>query len=276
MSSAQDIDLPPENWNFLQGCLSSDESIIERKDVLDTIVDVFTPDNHVVFLEGESGIGVTTVLAQFVAANMDNSFSIFLSPASQYSYSLDYVRLIIAEQLKLFLDGTPFEKAAIDDAEYGTLLFRTRAKFKGKIAYFVVDGLAHIAADDEAYISAILNSALPTGVGNFRFLISGPQQRLARSLNKVASKTCQLRRFTESEVDTLFEEFSLPSTELADLKQLCRGNPGKLCAIKRQLKIGASLSDVLLSSPEKHLDFIALDFKNIDDLTVSQKKLFRY
>lgn len=272
MSSAQDIELQPKNWNSTQLFLSSDEPLIERKDVLETIVDVFTSENHVVFLEGESGIGATTVLAQFVAANMENTFSVFLSPASQYSYSLDYVRLIIAEQLKLFLDEVPFEKAAIDDAEFSTLLFRTRARFKGKIAYFVVDGMAHIPVDDDAYISAIFNSALPIGVGNFRFLISGPQNRLAKSLNKSSSKTCQLRRFTESEVDALFEEFALPFGELADLKQLCRGNPGKLCAIKRQLKVGTSLPDVLLSSPEKHLDFIALDFNNIDELSANQKK----
>ncbi|WP_283182885.1 hypothetical protein [Pseudomonas svalbardensis] len=272
MSNAQDIDLQPRNWNYMQGPLSSDDSLIERKDVLQTILDVFTPDNHVVFLESESGMGATTALAQFVAANMDNTFSVFLNPSSQYSYSLDYVRLIIAEQLKFFLDGKTFDKAAIDDAEFSTLLFRARSKFKGKIAYFVVDGLAHIPTDDESYVSAILNSALPIGVDNFRFLISGPQLRLAKCLNKVTSKTCQLRRFLDLEVDMLFEEFPLLPAELDDLKQLCRGNPGKLCAIKRQLKVGAILSDVLLSSPEKHLDFIALDFSKFDDLSISQKK----
>lgn len=272
MSNALDIDLQPKNWNYMQGPLSSAESLIERKDVIQTILDVFTPDNHVVFLEGESGMGATTALAQFVAENMNNTFSVFLNPSSQYSYSLDYVRLIIAEQLKFFLDGKPFDKSAIDDAEFSSLLFRARSKFKGKIAYFVVDGLAHIPADDESYVSAILNSALPIGVDNFRFLISGPQLRLAKCLNKVTSKTCQLRRFLDSEVDMLFEEFPLLNVEIEDLKQLCRGIPGRLCAIKRQLKVGAILSDLLVSSPEKHLDFIALDFSKFDDLSVSQKK----
>ncbi|WP_137212708.1 hypothetical protein [Pseudomonas sp. CFBP13509] len=273
MSSAQDTKLEPINWNYMQSPLNADESLIERKDVLDTIYDVFTADNHVVFLEGESGIGATTALAQFVAANKENTFSLFLSPSSQYSYSLDYAKLIIAEQLKYFLDGVGFEKPSIDEAEYSTLLFRTRSKFKGKIAYFVVDGLAHIPPDDESYISAILNSALPIGVGSFRFLISGPQSRLAKALNKGASKTCQLRRFTELEVEELFEEFDLAPSDIGDLKQLCRGNPGKLCAIKRQLKIGTSLADILLSSPDKHLDFIALDFNKFDELSVSQKKV---
>lgn len=260
------------NWNYMQSFPNISELQVERLDILETIYDVYDSENNVVFLEGESGIGATTVMAQFVAKNLEHTFSLFLSPASRYSYSIDYVKLQIAEQLTIFLEDGPFEKAAIDEAEFSALLFRTKAKFKGKNAYFVVDGLAHIPLEDDSCIAMILNSALPIGLPGFRFLISGPQSRLAKSLNKSTSKTCQLRRFTDLEMDTLFEEFSISQKELNDLKQLCRGNPGRLCAVRRQLKVGTALSEVLEGGPDKYLDFIALDFKNFDDLNVDQKK----
>ncbi|WP_395607014.1 hypothetical protein [Pseudomonas sp. B22129] len=260
------------NWNYLQAFPDLVSDKIARNDILGTISDVYGPENHVVFLEGESGIGATTVLAQFVVENLENTFSLFLSPASRYSYSIDYVKLRIAEQFKMFLDGVTSESFAVGDSEYTSLVFRVRGKLKGRIAYFVVDGLDHIPPEDDSYISEIFSSALPVGIDGFRFLISGSQSRLARFLNKSFSKTCQIRRFTSMEVDQLFAEFSFCENQLNDLKQLCRGNPGRMCAIKRQLKVGADLKEILESSPDKYLDFIALDFKGFDELNLEQKR----
>lgn len=201
------------------------------------------------------------------------TFSLFLSPASRLSYSLDYIKVKIAEQLKIFLDGTPFDKGAIDEAEYSTLINKTRARFRGKTAYFVVDGLNHIPFEDETYIDTILNSALPVGMDGFRFLISGPQSRFIPHINKIGSKPYQLKRFTATETEELFKENNLSDSELDDLKQLCRGNPGRLSAIKRQLKSGSNIHEILETNPEKYLDFIALDFKNLEHLDEEKTKI---
>ncbi|MXI46947.1 hypothetical protein GRW89_10575 [Pseudomonas moraviensis] len=261
------------NWNYTNSFPSSSDLQVERRDVLDTILEIFTPTTSVVFLEGDSGIGATTTLAQFVAEHCDIAFSLFLNPSSRLSYSLEYIKVKIAEQLKIFVDGVPFDKGAIDEAEYGTLVNKTRAKLKGKNCYFVVDGLNHIPNDDEKHIADIMGIALPIGVEGFRFLISGPQIRLGKHINKIGSKPYQLKRFTPSEVDALFKEFPLTDVELDEVKLLCKGNPGRLCAIRRTLKAGGDITEVMKTNPEKYLDFIALDFQNFDTLSVLQKKI---
>lgn len=266
-------ELVESNWNLSASFPIVADPEIPRHDMLDTLLEVFTPSNPIVFLEGDSGIGATNTLAQFVREHIESCFSLFLSPASRFSYSLDYIRVKIAEQLKIFLDGTPFEKGAIDEAEYSTLINKARVKLKGKTVYFVVDGLNHIPLEDESYVASIMNSALPIGVEGFRFLISGPQIRFQPHLNRVGSKPYQLRRFTASETEMLFDDCGLNADELDDLKQLCRGNPGRLSAVRRQLKAGSSFEEIIQGNPEKYLDFVALDFKNFDALTENQKKI---
>lgn len=267
-----DLAVIESNWNFNSNFPSLKNHQIDRFQVIETIKEVLTPDNPVVFLEGESGIGATTVLAQFTIANQSCTFSIFLNPASRYSYSLEYVKIKLAEQFKIFLDGVPYDKASIDDGEYSSLIHRVRAKFKNSPAYFVVDGLAHIAPEDENDVRSILTKALPTGMDSFRFLLAGNQVRLSGHLNRVSSKPYQLMRFTPAEVDQLFLEFDLEQRQLDELKDICKGNPGRLCSIRRLLKSGKSLDDILGVAPEKYLDFIELEFATVKSFTMPQRR----
>lgn len=261
------------NWNFTSSFPTVSEKQIVRRDMLDTIAEIFTSKTQVVFLEGDSGIGATSTLAQFVEENPQYTFSIFLNPASRHSYGLEYVKLKIAEQLKIFLDGVPFEKGAIDEAEYGTLLNRTRAKLKGKSGYFVIDGLEHIPIEDDSYVGTLLSLAVPIGMEGFRFLISGASERLAKHINRAGYKPYRLKRFTPAEVAELFDEFDLQEVDLDELKHLCKGNPGRLSAVRRQLKSGVSIDEIFRVSPEKYLDFIALDFTNFNSLSPNQQKI---
>ncbi|MEE4158946.1 hypothetical protein V2I75_16815 [Pseudomonas viridiflava] len=261
------------NWNYGSSFPHVNENEIPRQDILDTLSEIFSTSIPIVFLEGESGIGASVTLGQFVKKNENFCFSLFLSPSSRLSYDIDYIRVKIAEQLKIFLDGVPFEKGAIDEAEYGTLINRTRSKFKGKTAYFVVDGLNHIPTEDEKYISSIMNIALPIGVEGFRFLISGPQERLSAHLKKINSKPYQLKRFTNFETEHFFGDLGLSVAELDEIKQICRGVPGRVSAVRRQLKSGATITEILSSSPDKYLDFVKLDFKNFDTLQEPEKNI---
>ena len=53
------------NWNFSRDFPQIDQAAIERPYFLETIVDILTTSNPVVFLEGDEGDGATTTLAQF-------------------------------------------------------------------------------------------------------------------------------------------------------------------------------------------------------------------
>ncbi|WP_248732369.1 hypothetical protein [Pseudomonas sp. MWU13-2517] len=261
------------NWNYGNSFPRVVGSEVSRDDVLETISEIFTSSTAVVFLEGDSGIGLTSTLAQFVCRDEKQCFSLFMSPASRLSYDLSYIRVRIAEQLKLFLDGTNFDKGAIDEAEYQTLINRTRSRMRGKPAYFVIDGLCHIPKDDETYIEALMTQALPIGMEGFRFLISGSQDRLGKYLNGTGSKPYQLKRLTKAETTVFFKEYSLSEQDIDEIFHLCRGIPSRLSTIRRQIKSGAQLGEILSSGPEQNLDFINLDFKNFEELSTDEKKL---
>jgi hypothetical protein len=261
------------NWNYVNSFPRVIGNEVIRDDVLETISEIFTSHTSVVFLEGDSGIGLTTTLAQFVSRDEKQCFSLFLSPASRLAYDISYIRVRIAEQLKLFLDSVSFDKGAIDEAEYQTLINRTRSRMRGKQAYFVIDGLCHIPRDDDAYIEAIMTQALPLGVEGFRFLISGTQDRLGKYLNSTGSKPYQLKRLTKAETITFFEEQNLSDQEVDEIFHLCRGIPSRLSTVRRQMKFGVTLADIMSAEPEQNLDFVNLDFKNFDALSDDEKKL---
>lgn len=264
---------PLHNWNYVNSFPRVMGSEVLRDDVLETISEIFTSSTAVVFLEGDSGIGLTATLAQFVSKDEKHCFSLFLSPASRLSYDLSYIRVRIAEQLKFFLDSVSFDKGAIDEAEYLTLINRTRSRMRGKPAYFVIDGLCHIPKDDEAYIEAIMTQALPVGMEGFRFLISGSQDRLGKYLNGTGSKPYQLKRLTKAETTIFFDEYSLTDNDIDEIFHLCRGIPSRLGTVRRQIKSGVRLEDIMSAGPEQNLDFVLLDFKNFDALSDDEKKL---
>lgn len=258
------------NWNYTDSFPMVHGHEVAREDVLQTIADIFT-STPIVFIEGASGIGTSTTLAQFVKRNEQVCFSLFLNPSSRFSYDATYVRLLLAEQLKIFVDSIPFDRSAIDEAEFFQLIAKTRAKLRGKKAYFVVDGLSHIPKEDDSYIAAIMTEVLPLGTDGFRFLFSGSQERLAPHIKSLSSKPHQLRRFMPAEAKELFQNIPLSDAEHEEIFQVCQGLPSRLSAIKRQLASGVELSFILSKNPEQHLDFVNLDFKNFENLSDSEK-----
>ncbi|RMO86674.1 hypothetical protein ALQ33_05542, partial [Pseudomonas syringae pv. philadelphi] len=261
------------NWNYDNSFPHVVGNEVSRDDVIETVSEIFTPSTAVVFLEGDSGVGLTTTLAQFVSRHEKQCFCLFMSPASRLSYDLSYIRVRIAEQIKVFLDSESFDKGAIDEADYQTLINRTRSRMRGKPTYFVIDGLYHIPKDDEAYVEAIMTQALPIGMDGFRFLISGSQDRFGQYLNGTGSKPYQLKRLTKAETSEFFYDHVLPASDLDEIFHLCRGIPSRLSTVRRQIRAGVSLTDILSSEPEQNLDFVNLDFKNFDSLSMPEKKL---
>lgn len=251
------------SWNFINSAPPVKDDEIKRTPILDTIVEVIKDDTNVVFLEGESGIGATTLLSQFIKNSQNITFSLFLNPSSKYSYSLEYVKVILAEQFRTFLGEPEQDKLAIEDVEYSTLINKVKVKTKRDVVYFVVDGLDHIPADDESDINDILKIALPIGVAQFKFIISGSQKRLAKHINNVNTKPYQIMRMSPFEVDLIFSDLNLSEKELGEIKDVCKGVPGYLSSIKRMLQDGTSLEHILKSSPEKYLDFVDIEIKKI-------------
>jgi hypothetical protein len=258
-----------ENWNFARDFPKLDEHVVDRPYFLETIVDILTPETPVVFLEGEEGDGATTTLAQYCLKYPDQTFSLFIRAASRFSYSPEYLRLSLAEQFHWYVYGTALVKHAVDPGEFEALVHLVRRKKKSATLYIVVDGLHQIP--DLRLAEQILKEVLPIGVDNFRFIISGQQAILGKSVGAVGTKPYQQLKFRPEDTQAYLNGLRLAHADIVEIHKLCKGIPGRIAAVKRLLNGGTALADILEHEPGRYLEFIRLEFKDLDDLTQSQR-----
>jgi len=249
------------------------DPLVRRDHLLDAIAQVATAESPVVFLEGEEGSGTSTLLAQFAEMHADNTFSLFIRPASRFAYSPDYLRLVLAEQYWWQLTGTRLDKQFVDIAEFSTLQLRVRRAARQRPIYITVDGLHQIPAEDINGVKTIFTDVLPIGVDGFRFVIAGAESLLERYLSSVRSKSYRLARFSDSESELILANLSIDAESRIQLLKLCRGNPGRLSSVRRLVASGVSAESILRSAPDKYLKFIGLEFEPIAALTETQKLL---
>lgn len=261
------------NWNFVRDFPDLSNDLINRPHFLETITDILSGENPVVFLEGEEGDGATTTLAQFCKKYPEHSFSLFIKPASRFAYSLDYLRLALAEQFHWYLFGTSLNKEHLDASEFDTLVLRVRRKQRSAALYFVVDGLHQIPAEDQRIVAQIFSEVLPMGVDNCRFLITGNQSVLGSHLKSIKSKPYQQLRFRPEESRAYLSAASLTDEETHAVHLLCKGVPGRLAAVRRLLLSGTKLSTILDSEASRYLEFIRLEFASLESMPELQQQI---
>lgn len=258
------------NWNFARDFPQLDDSLVNRPNFLETIADILKTI-PIVFLEGEEGDGATTTVAQFCVRYPDQTFSLFVKPASRFSYSADYLRLILAEQFYWYVTGESFDQASIDSSEFVTLIHKVRKKKKNNLLYIVVDGLHQIPAEEFARVEEIFKDVLPIGVENFRFLIVGQQSNFQRVGLKVASKPYQQLKFSLEDTEEFLRDNVLTKEQVHEIHKVCKSVPGRIASVKRLLKTGVTLEDLLRKEPTKYLEFIKLEFAVLDELIEDQR-----
>jgi hypothetical protein len=275
MNSTLDLNPSPlaHNWNFARDFPSIDQSSIERPYFLETIADILTPSNPVVFLEGDEGDGATTTLAQFCKKYPDQTFSLFIKPASRFAYSPDYLRLALAEQFHWYINGTSLDKSFLDESEYQTLIHQVRRKKKASTLYFVVDGLHQIPFEDLRLIEIIIHEVLPIGVDNCRFIITGQQTNLGKFVTKVGTKPYQQLKFRPEDTQQYLSTLPLSGDEISEIHKICKGVPGRIASVKRLIISGTNLKSILESEPDKYLEFIKLEFNSLDSLPMAKQKI---
>ena len=220
-----------ENWNFSRNFPILDGCIVDRPNFLETIVDILTDDNPIVFLEGDEGDGASTTLAQFCKKYPDQTFSLFIKPASKFAYSIDYLRLVLAEQFHWYVSGTSFEKSFVDSGEYETLFHAVRKKKKATKIYFVVDGLHQIPEEDRRHVEQIIRDVLPCGVDKFLFLIAGQQAELGKYFSTLKSKPYQQLKFRPEDTEFYLRDLSLDPQDALEIHKLCKAVPGRIASV---------------------------------------------
>lgn len=247
---------------------------IPRNNFLDAVSDFFQNDVKLVIVEGEEGIGRTTLLAQYARRKPTASISLFLKPVSKISYSPDYVRTVLGEQIYWLLNQEP-PNQIITESLYKSLLFELQkhAQKNRIIYYFVVDGLFDIPPEAQKERDSIISDHLPIGFTGFHFLVSGNINEFPESIKKTTShKTLTLVALTHLETDLFFPEESFKDS-IKEIHRMCRGNPRNLAAVRRLLKNGVSINDLQNVEQSSFPDFVRVEWKKMGEISPKAKQV---
>jgi len=209
---------------------------ISRENIVLHLDTLFAGDIRIVTVEGQEGIGKTTLLKEIVGQRRTNSVALFITSASRWAYDPDELATDMSRQMAKLLGA---QESADSDGpgEYRKRLHALIRKVSAgdKLFYFVIDGLGELPEDDSATLQQIIG-LLPFGIENFRFLIAAEVSRLG--LNRSATrfhKPLLLSPFTRDEASRYMQDLNLPPSALNEIYSLSRGVPGHLASIRRIL-----------------------------------------
>lgn len=229
--------------------------LIERGNFLDTIDGVFDSGTDVVVAEGEEGIGKTILLAQFARRHPDHTPSLFIRPTSRWGHDPEILRFDLCNQIQWA--ACQEELSSIEDASDAFLRsavtkLQRRTRY-GERFFFAVDGLDEIP-EHSAYVRELVLGMLPLGLPGFRFLLSGDLDELSQYLPEgVRRKSYLLSGFTPGQVLRYFEDLEVDRESLKEVSETCRAIPGHLDAVRRILRTGTDVRDLLKEWPDKQL-----------------------
>ena len=214
---------------------------IGRDHLLDTYESVFSRPVDLLVVEGESGIGKTTLLSQFARRNPICSVCSFVPPIRRQNYDHQTLRRDYCAQLHAILN--PRESSQPEHDRDGVLesLIQKLKRRRGKANYyFLLDGLTDIT---DPIIMNEVARLLPIGHG-FPVIITADARKLPSELiARQATQTTLAVRFSLSEVHQYFDDLQLTDANIRDLYQDCgKGIPAPLASVRRSLLAGAEIS----------------------------------
>jgi len=243
------------------------EREILRESFLGTLEYLFETHSMVI-VEGQDGIGKTTLLAQFAKRHPDTSISIFITPATRSSYDPESIRLDLLNQAwwilyQKELDSEEEENLDIK-SQLGTKYSSLQKKARSQKFYFIVDGLGEIPDNDSNYRELILD-LLPLGRGKeFRFLISGNSDKLPEQvLNQIPNKPFTMSPYTLDDAYQNLADLDFSKEDITELYKIFQ-LPGQLASIRRSIQSGLSKEEFLGDIPSKAAYLFELEWKHVD------------
>ena len=214
--------------------------MVLRPHLISTIIELFDSYTAIVCVESRPGYGKTTLLREFAEHCKGPCFSVFLRAASRHSYDPVLARSDLANQLYWQLESRRLsDDHEPSESELRTLLNRcTRHLFRRNAnAYFVIDGLDNVPAEDDAILQAIMN-LLPFGAAPFRFLFSSDHSNnIFRHHRTLQVKPFVLPVFTSHETDEFLSDIVDDKSLRLRYHNALGGVPALLASARRQLPV---------------------------------------
>jgi hypothetical protein len=245
---------------------------IERPHFLSNFDEMLEGNSEIVTIEGEEGCGKTILAAQFVLRHAERTFSLFVSAASAYARSPDYLLNVLCDQIHWYFKGTRLP-AGENPERYlrsAYLQLQRNATASGKPFFFVIDGLLQMSTQDADIISLMLTEYLPLGIPVFKFLLTGDMDRFPEGIaGKVAISTWRPPGFSPDETKKYLAGLGISDDAVREINNTFRGMPGKLASIRRIILAGTSPSAFENDLPRTLSDLLQSEWRAVcaDDQT---------
>nr|WP_320058765.1 hypothetical protein [uncultured Bacteroides sp.] len=253
------ITLPHLNDTFPN--LSDD--LIEREGYIDAIISELE-EYDMIFINGKSGYGKTTLLAQFCKMNPYKCISHFVKPSIRMTYNPQCVEYNILNQIYFYCYEKQLEDAIQINLDSIALPFlrKINKNFKeGNKLYFVLDGFADISDNDLELLKPVFSN-FPWKKA--KFIFSGDTEKLLSILDlKLNVKSLgDLVKFSLLEATSFFMDVSGNTQE--NMKKIFKisnnGFPARLSHIKRKCKELGNIENFLNIDIDKNTDLFKFDW----------------
>ena len=191
--------------------------------------------NDLIFIQGESGIGKTTLLTDFIYQNPNKAISHFIDKNYNFTSSFDCIVDNIYRQIYFYCFNDELEESvSVDLALFNSVQSRLYKKirqnqFKGENLYFIFDGFENLNLSQLESLFPIFDN-LPWGKAKFVF--TGSNENLASLFQskKINSKEINLMNFGINETNEYFKEFKPSNEQILEIHKL--GNKGFPASLK--------------------------------------------
>ena len=239
---------------------------INRDNYLETIEKIFQDGVQIIVLEGEEGIGKTTIMGKFAFRHPLNTFSLYIKPGSRWTSDPVMLKLDFCNQLEWALHRVELAGAEnVDDGFLRSRIFELRKRARRERFYFVIDGLFEGEQMDQGLQNQILDW-FPIGSTNCHFLISGDLGKLPQSLREIYScKSFPISPFAPHDTATYIQQLglALESNTVEEIHKVCRGIPGHLAIVRRRVLESADVQKSITELPERFSDIFEIEWRGV-------------
>ena len=261
------------------------EHEIIRKAMLE-LIENRLDDYNILCLYGDDGVGVTTVLSQFVQKHASHCVSYFYDGLSVMWLDPEVMEHSIVEQLYWFVFGGDehFSRNGAQKHTLATLWARVSRKIKNekKPLYFAFDGFDDLPMEKKESVKRLLaNMDWSRG----RFIFTGKKEKIKELLptdNKLSISEHEITPFEQADIREYFRKAKndLSDEQLDFLCGITRGNGHRMEIVLHRYIDKDRLQDLLESNVTGESDLYDEDFHSLfegnDSLTENFFALLAY
>ncbi|MFA5398635.1 MAG: hypothetical protein WC346_21655, partial [Methanogenium sp.] len=230
-----------------------DESdLIDRDNVICTINKILTGETKLLFIEGDEGIGKSTLLREYNKKYSSNTIHIELDISCRWGSDIRFFTYLLYTKLYGFINGVEcnLDNIEIPDGELLEILVlanKTLIKRRESLT-ILIDGLDEISINDSQTI--INHLPISNYFSLYKLIVTGESGKLSKYFKCNFTKTYILSGFTLSESKEYLSKFISEQDIISEIAKTSNGNPGYLSSIKRMINSGLSPQAVVMQLPD--------------------------